>query len=135
MNTGQTNIVRILDRQIQDGDENTVRVFKQKKKGLVLSVIPDFGTVVIGLKKLNPEFQQEFEELIAGSSNIVFLDESKQSWAHSVAAIGAFSSVGQARKNGHKANVPSGISHKQIKVEKVRGELMVFNIPGSPWSL
>jgi len=88
----------------------------------------DFGTVFIGLEKVSdPNRLLELEDMAVGDGP-VFVAPENWGWPQVARALGFFKSATQARKNGWNEEIQPGWNEKVGRINKVRGEIVVFKI-------
>lgn len=81
----------------------------------------DFGIVVVGEKC------EGFDDLMGlRSTDILMTAPVEWRMAHLMHRLGAFPSVGQARKNGWDVEIPEGFSQHVVRISKVRGVVTIW---------
>lgn len=106
-----------ITSQIMEYLPTTLAWIKNKPVSLV-----DFGTVVI------PCENQPVPDFVFSKNRGELVFHAPQHWklCHVVAAMNAFSSVGQARKNGWNRNIPFGMSQHVFRINKTRGSVTIW---------
>lgn len=121
----------LLTRRVCSGEDTRLLTVRTWRKGRLV-ILPDWGTVVHGIEYLNPSLKGELDRLMEGSSFISRTEEG-DTMAHVLTHMKAFPSVTRARKNNWAQEIPSGVSHWQIKIDGAMGELMTVGVRGSFW--
>ena len=99
-----------------------------------LHMLPDFGTIFIGLNRVtNPDALEELISATVGGGP-VFEAPEEWSWARIARALGIFKSSTQARKNGWDGTPAEGFNFRRTRICKIKGEVLVIRITDeSPW--
>lgn len=112
--------------------ENEDRALFFDKKNLKLQSLADFCTVLVGWDKLTDE---RWKTLVVQSLELesrqapIFLAPESGNMAHIMRALGAFPSVGEARRNGWNIDIEEGIMLHACRIRKIRGVVTVFKPP------
>ena len=100
--------------------------------GFVLASTTDFCTVLVGWDKLTDE---RWKADIISTLELetreapVFLAPAGWRMAHILKALGAFQSVGDAKRNGWDKEVEPGMSTHLCRIRKVKGAFVTFKPP------
>lgn len=81
----------------------------------------DFGTVIVGEVDQVPDFVFSGEP-----GELRFMVPDHWRLCHVLAALKAFPSVGQARKNGWDKEIPEGMSQFVFRLNKVKGSITTW---------
>lgn len=96
-------------------------------KGALIS-LPDFATVLCGWETMEPRWQESVQHTLKLDSTRGPIFSVPTSWkmSHVVKALGAFTSVGEATRNGWGVELPEGVSEHIVRISKVRGVIVTF---------
>jgi len=109
-------------------------------KNNMLASIPDFCTIIVNFHCIT---DTRWHASVIDSLGLearkapVFVCLGCFSLAHILKALGAFQSVGDAKRNGWDKLVPEGIWDHQVRINKVKGIITTFKpteamlVPGS----
>jgi hypothetical protein len=115
---------------VNENDETTRFLDKTGK----VQNLSDFCTVLVGWDKItDPRWKTmivEILELESRKAPIFFVPESWR-MAHIMRALGAFTSVGEARRNGWDLSIEEGLNDHVCRIRKVRGVVSVFRVTES----
>lgn len=92
-------------------------------KGKKFVQVTDFGTVYIGSPNKDDRACSDPQK---GAP--AFTAPAEWTFAHLMAALGAFPSVSQARKNGWNREIPHGCSSVLVRISKIRGEVWIHKL-------
>lgn len=93
-----------------------------------LTLVPDFGTVFIGLDKVtDPEKRQWLWDLAAGEGP-VFTAPDDWRWPQVAKALGFFKSTSEARRNGWDEDFQLGWNERLGRIHKAKGLVVVFKV-------
>ncbi len=120
----------VFDVSAMAGNAPTTATWKKGE----LQTCPDFGTIFVGLDKVtHPQAREEILDA-AVAQGPVFTAPETWGWNHIAKAIGAFPSATVARKNGWSGKPEEGFNFRPVRLNKVRGEILVVHITeNSPW--
>lgn len=82
--------------------------------------LPDFGTILINSNIENDEFG------FVAIPGMVFSAPSEWTMAHIMKALGAFKSVGDARRNGWNTEIEIGFFPIVVRLNKIQGIIWIW---------
>ena len=108
-----SEVVPMIERQI------TLR----HKSGMLVK-FPDFGSIVVG----NPSNEDIELFLQPGEGEPIFVAPSTWRMPNLLKALGAFSSISAAIKNGHDKDIPDGFTQILLRINRVKGVVTILKI-------
>lgn len=92
-------------------------------------LVADFATILVGFDRITDE---RWRESVAATLELetrkapIFTAPETWTLAHVMKALGAFGSVGEAKRNGWVAGIEEGMSEHVCRIRKIRGAVTTF---------
>ena len=91
--------------------------------------VSDFATVIVGWGQISDvRWQESIISTLELETRQAPIFTAPEGWrmAHVLKALGAFASVGEAKRNGWDKEIPEGVTDHVCRIRKVKGAILTF---------